>query len=120
MDVSTYDWYIDDVELNYFEFPMGRFSGAAFKGLMAELPSLSFVRLRRYPSGAKIDTVETCEDFAESACDALILFYDGGLCELFVKDKALIHSAYSFCADSGIDGLCYSYDAPGKRSCMHF
>ena len=120
MDVAAYDWSIDDVELNDFEFPSGRLSGEAFKNVLCELSRLSFARIRRYPIGSPVHNMNTYEDYLESNCDVLILFFDGGFYELYEKDEDLIHRTFQLCTKKGFDRVEYTTDENDGRYRMYF
>ena len=72
MDVSAYDWYVDDVELNYFYFRPGRYGSLEFKSALDAFASLSFVRIRRYTVGSAVGGVDTYEEYLKDDCDMLI------------------------------------------------
>lgn len=120
MDVITYDWYVDDIDLNGFEFQSGKFSGAAFKNILCKLSLLSFVRIRRYPIGSAVNDMDTYQDYLESDCDMLVLFYDGGFYELYEKDEDLIHRTFQLCAEKGFDQVEYTTDENDQRYRMYF
>lgn len=120
MNGSTYEWYIDDVELNSYVFHEGRYSSSGFRGALSELTNLSFARIRRYPLGAEIEPVDQYSDFVESDCDVLILFFDGGFYEIYLKDEVLIHRLFQLCTDNGSEEIKYIDDASDGRSRMYF
>lgn len=120
MDISMYDWCIDDVELNYFYYRPGRYSGSELKNALATLSSLSFVRIRRYPIGAPVDDIDSYEDYLESDCDMIILFYDGGFYETYEKDEDMIRNMFKFCIENGFKKVEVVDDHNDCRSCMHF
>lgn len=120
MDVVQYDWYIDDLDLNYIGFRSGKYGGEAFRNVLGELSELSFARIRRYPVGAQIDRIDTYEEYAESNCGFLILFYDGGFFELYEKDEALVAKTMDFCLKHAFENAEYIDGAPGGRKDMHF
>ena len=119
-DVSAYDWYVDDVDLNYYDYPQGRYSGGSFRRSLDALAALSFVRIRRYASGAKIDEIDTYEEFLQSNCDMLILFYDGGFCEVYAKDRDLIAGAAELCDKYNFEHVRYIENRDDERTDMHF
>lgn len=120
MDVSAYDWYVDDIDLNYFDYPQGRYSGGGFKRSFDALAGLSFVRIRRYPAGADIHDVDTYEDFLRSGCEMLILFYDGGFCEAYAKDPELIAGTAELCGEYSFEHVKYIENRDDERTIMHF
>jgi len=120
MDVAAYDWYIDDVELNYFEFQPGKYSGKEFKNLLGNLEALSFVRIRRYPIDSNIGKIDTYSEFLEDNCDVIILFYDGGICEMFGKELDLINRTLTLCGENGFDNVKYFDNGRYGRTDMHF
>lgn len=120
MDVSIYDWYVDDIELNYFDFRSGKFSGAEFNNALNDFSGLSFVRLRRYPIKSVIKQIDTYDDYLESKCDFLVLLYDGGLFEIYSKEENLIHKIFEWCLVKCFDHIKYIDDDNDQRSYMHF
>ena len=120
MNTLSYDWYIDDVDLNYFYFRSGKYDGQEFKNALDVISRLSFARIRRYPAGAPIDCIDEYEDFVKSECDFLMLFYDGGFFEIFEKEERVILKTMDFCLNFGFENAEYIYDAEDSRSYMHF
>lgn len=120
MDVKLYDWYIDDVELNYVPFRAGKYGGAEFKDALEGISSLSFARVRRYPIGASAKDVDEYRDYVESDCDLLLLYFDGGFFEIYTKDKNLIRAIFNFGTENGFEDLEYIDDATDARCWMHF
>ena len=120
MDISQYDWYVDDVDFNEAHFPSGKYSGAEFSASLDTIDNLSFVRIQRYPVGAAIDRIDKYEDFLKSSCDFFILYYDGGFCEAYAKDIVLVHKLYKFCQDSKVERFSYLQDENPERNVMHF
>lgn len=105
LDVTMYEWYVDDVDLNYIFFREGQYSGAEFKDALSSLSNLSFARIRWYPQKATIYPIDDYRDYDESKCDGLLLFYDGGYRGLFPSDpgqtflRQTSKSMFSFCTD---------------------
>lgn len=120
MDITLYEWYVDDVDMNYIYFREGQYSGFEFKDALDNLSELSFARIRRYPSKAHIYTIDEYKDYVESECDSLLLFYDGGYFELYSKDANLLHAAFKFGIENGFGRIEYVDDASDERSWMHF
>ena len=120
MDISKYDWYIDDVDLNYFFFRPGKYSGSEFKEVLDTISTLSFARIRRYPVGMPVDCIDEYEDYVKSSCDFLILFYDGGFYEIYEKEPTMISKTFNFCLDYRFQDVAYIYDAANERTYMHF
>lgn len=118
MDIAMFQWYVDDVELNYIHFREGKYSGSEFKDALGGLSSLSFARIRRYPPKASIHNIDEYNDYIESECDSLFLFYDGGYFELYAKDPNLIHTVFKLGSENGFDRIHYIDD--DARSWMHF
>lgn len=126
MDLTAYDWYIDDVEWNYFYFRPGKYTGKEFLSSLSDFSCLSFVRIRRFPSGTEedfmksqpMDTYE--EDFLNGACDLLILFYDGGFTEIYAKDENLTHRMMDVFGKAGVQKLEAKYDYNDGRTGMSF
>ncbi len=119
-DVSAYEWYIDDIELNYLSFRAGEYTGAELRDSLEELSALSFVRIRRYRAGSSVRRIDEYNDYADSDCDALILFYDGGFYEVYAKSERLIHELYAFCISRGFERTAYIDSAADGRYSMHF
>lgn len=115
-----YEWYVDDVELNYRPFRSGKYSGIKFCNALDSLSNLSFVRIRRYPIGAFVERIDEYTDYIESDCDLLLLYFDGGFFEIYAKDKNLIRAIFNFCADNGVEDLEYINDDAATRCWMHF
>lgn len=120
IDISKYEWYVDDVELNYFMCATGKYSGSEFRKALRELSNLSFVRIRRYPIGSTINGIDTYKDYLESNCDLLILFYDGGFFEIYTKDMDLICIIQKKCMDNSFEHVNYIDDNNDQRYIMHF
>ncbi len=120
MDVSMYDWYIDDVDLNYLYYRDGRYSGLEFQKALSELPALSFARVRRYPVGLDVNPIDTYEEYLASSCDVFILFYDGGYYDVYTKEEDLSHRTYQLCVERGYDDVEYIEDGKDGRYRMHF
>ena len=120
MDVLAYDWYIDDVDMNYFKFQSGRYSGREFKNALAEITELSFARIRRYPIGANVCEINCYEDWRKSACDLLILFYDGGFFEIYAKEEKLIHEIFKLCRKTNLEHIEFLTDENDVRTHMYF
>ncbi len=126
MDLTAYDWYIDDVEWNYFYFRPGKYAGKEFLSSLSDFSCLSFVRIRRFPSGTEEDfmksqPMDTYEkDFLNGACDLLILFYDGGFTEIYAKDENLTHRMMDVFGKAGVQKLEAKYDYNDGRTGMSF
>ncbi len=120
MDISRYNWYIDDVDLNYFCFPSGKYSGKEFKDALDRVSALSFARIRRYPAGVPVDCIDEYEDYVKSDCDILILFYDGGFFEIYEKEGRMISKTMDFCLNCRFENVKFLYDSDDARSYMHF
>lgn len=122
MDVAKYEWYVDDVDLNYIEFRPGRYSGSEFKEALEELAGLSFARVRRYPVGSEVREMNAYEDYLQSDCSFLLLFYDGGYYQVYAKEEALTHRIYHLCAemDQEFDHAEYVDDDNDERTRMFF
>lgn len=120
IDILPYDWYIDDVDLNYFYFRPGKYSGKEFNDALNSISELSFARIRRYPVAAQVDCIDEYDDFAKSDCDLLMLFYDGGFYEVYAKKKETISGLMDFCLKSGFEKVEYIRDFDDPRSYMHF
>ena len=120
MDVSQYDWYIDDTEMNYYCFREGKYSGDEFKNVLPAISSLSFARIRRYPTGSPTDRIDGYEDFIMSDCDLLMLFYDGGFYEIYGKQEKLLLYIMKMCRDDACQTAEYVSDSEIGRSYMHF
>lgn len=125
VDLTAYDWYIDDVEWNYFYFRPGKYTGKDFLSSISDFSCLSFVRIRRFPSGTdeefmKAEPMEKYEDFLNGACDLLILFYDGGFTEIYAKDENLTLRMMDAFKEAGAEKLEAKYDHNDGRTGMHF
>ena len=120
MDFTSYDWYIDDVDLNYINFRSGKYSGEEFQNVVDKISILSFVRIRRYPLGMLVDYIDEYEDYIKSSRDLLILFYDGGFFEIYEKNEDMISKTMDFCLNSGFENIKYLHDSDDARSYMHF
>lgn len=125
MDLSAYDWHIDDVEWNYFYFRPGKYTGKDFLSSISDFSCLSFVRIRRFPSGTdeefmKAEPMEKYEDFLNGACDLLILFYDGGFTEIYAKDENLTRRMMDVFGKAGVQKLEAKYDHNDGRTRMSF
>lgn len=120
MDVGAYDWYIDDVDMNYFYFRDGKYTGEEFLNTIYEFTKLSFVRIRRYIPGESVTDIDTYDDFQKSNCDFLILFYDGGFTEFYAKETELLSKFEDFCRHPAIKRVRFVYDEEGERTDMHF
>lgn len=126
MDLTAYDWYIDDVEWNYFYFRPGKYTGKEFLSSLSDFSCLSFVRIRRFPSGTEEDFMKSQpmntyeEDFLNGACDLLILFYDGGFTEIYAKDENLTHRMMDVFGKAGVQKLEAKYDYNDGRTRMSF
>lgn len=115
-----YEWYIDDVELNYLPFRSGKYSGVEFSHALDSISNLSFVRIRRYPIGAFVKKIDEYKDYVESDCDLLLLYFDGGFFEIYTKDKNLIRAIFNFGTNNEAEDLEYINDATDTRCWMHF
>ena len=113
-------WYIDDLELNYFEFQEGMYDYFEFKKRVYELSCLSFARFRRYPADSILKKIDTYIDYIESKCEILILFYDGGYFEVFCKEATLCILIYEFAEKVGLEKIEYITDGNNDRESMHF
>jgi hypothetical protein len=125
VDLTAYDWYIDDVELNYFYFRPGKYTGKDFLSSISDFFCLSFVRIQRFPLGTdeefmKAQPMEKYEDFLSGACDLLILFYDGGFTEIYAKDEKLTLRMMDAFKEAGAEKLEAKYDHNDGRTGMHF
>ncbi len=120
MNVEQYDWYADDLELNYIYFCPGLYQGLELVEAMEEISSLSFIRLRRYPKGAAIDPIDDYQGFVRSQCDYLILYYDGGYLEMYGKDERLILKTLDLFRKENYQKIRCTTDSNDGRRCMHF
>jgi len=120
MDIPSYDWYIDDVDLNYIYFRSGKYSGEEFQNVLDKISVLSFARIRRYPMGMPVDDIDEYNDYIKSNCDILILFYDGGFFEIYEKKEDMISKTMDLCLNSGFEHVKYIHDSESTRSYMHF
>ena len=104
----------------YISFREGQYSGAEFKAALNDLSASSFARIRQYPANASIHSIDEYQDYAESECESLILFYDGGFFELYSKDVDRLHAVFKFGSKNGFDRIKYIDDSTDARSWMHF
>lgn len=117
---SNYKWYIDDVELNYCFFREGIYTSMELEECLNELGTLSFARIRRYTIHASVENIEEYMDYVNSECDILILFYDGGMFDVYAKNEKMTHDIYEFCTKNNLSGTVYIDDATDCRHSMHF
>lgn len=115
-----YDWFIDDVDCNDLPFREGRYSRSELKAALPKLADLSFARIRQYPIGAAIDKIDTYNDYVQSDCELLALFYDGGFYELYAKDEALLHRLFQFASEHGFEQIEFKSEANDSRNRMFF
>lgn len=120
MNLLGYDWYIDDVYTCLNEFREGRYTAHELKDALLELSMQSFVRLRRYPKGAEITEIDTYEEYLEGPCNVIILFYDGGYCQIYAKDEAVTHNLYRVAEKYRFEDIEYVYGWNDGRTRMHF
>ena len=125
LDLTAHDWYVDDVDLNYFSFRPGKYTGKEFMSSLPDFSELSFVRIQRFPLGTdeefmKAQPMEKYEDFLSGACDLLILFYDGGFTEIYAKDEKLTLRMMDAFKEAGAQKLEAKYDHNDGRTGMHF
>ena len=78
----------------YISFREGQYSGAEFKAALNDSSALSFARIRQYPANASIHSIDEYEDYAESECESLILFYDGGFLN-FIPRTSIVSMPFS-------------------------
>ena len=117
-EISGHIWLVDDTEFNHYECKAGEYEGEAFRSAYPELSEACFARVRQYPMNAKPAAIDSFEDYLESDCEMLILYYDGGDYELFAKDELLLERAYAFCRERSVRRMDFMCD--GDRSWMHF
>lgn len=125
MDLTAYDWYVDDVEWNYFYFRPGKYTGKEFLASLSDFSTLSFVRIQRFPSGTneefmKTQPMDKYEDFLNGACDLLILFYDGGFTEIYAKDEKLTLRMMDAFEKAEAEKLEAKYDHNDGRTRLHY
>lgn len=125
MKIEEYDWYIDDVDWNYFYFRPGKYTGKEFVEALDKILTLSFVRAWRFPSNTdeslmKETPMDKYADFLKSGCDLLILFYDGGFCEIYSKDESLTIQIMELCKRSNYENVEYKYDHNDARTRMYY
>lgn len=125
MEVEKYDWYIDDVDCNYFHFRPGKYTGKQLIEELETISTLSFVRVWRFPSDTdevlmKETPMVKYEDFVKSKCDLLILFYDGGFCEIYSKNESLTVQIMELCKQNNLEKREYKYDHNDARTRMSF
>ena len=120
MNITMYEWYVDDVDLNHMDFREGQYNGREFEESLNSLLNLSYARIRRYPLNATIHGIDECTDYINSSCDGLLLFYDGGYFEFYTRDIKLLHATFTFCANSGFDQAQFIEEATNERTWMHF
>lgn len=120
INIAMYDWFIDDVDCNDLPFQEGRYSGSELKAALPKLADLSFARIRQYPIGAVIGKIDTYSDYAQSDCELLLLFYDGGVYELYAKDEALLHRLFQFASEHGFEQIEFKSEANDSRNRMFF
>ena len=120
IDVTTCEWYVDDVELNYIYFREGQYSGSEFRIALENLSCLSFARIRQYPLNASIHTIDDYNDYIESECESLLLFYDGGYFEFYTKNSNLLQVIFKFGIENRFSQLQYIDDTNVARTWMHF
>jgi len=120
MEILGHDWCADDIYTYMNEFREGKYSGQELKNALPELAEQVFVRLRRYPEGSAIDQIDTYEEYLESPSDVIILFYDGGYCQIYAKDEEITHRLYKLAARHEFEDIEYVYDENDGRTGMHF
>ena len=125
MEVEKYDWYIDDVDCNYFYFRPGKYTGKQLIEELETISTLSFVRVWRFPSDTdealmKETPMVKYKDFVKSECDLLVLFYDGGFCEIYSKDESLTNRIMELCKRNNLKKAEYKYDYNDARTGMSF
>ena len=116
MDISGHDWYVDDIYGN--DYREGRYSAQELRDALPDISEFCFVRMRRYPVGACISAIMTYDEYLQSQCDVLILFYDGGYCQIYSKDEAVTHKLYGLAEQYGFDNLKYVSDENDSRTGM--
>ena len=118
IDVTKYDWFIDDVDLNYLPFSEGLYKGAKFRECFANLCTLSFFRIRGYPTNTIIGSIDTYDEYLKSKCKILVLYYDGGFIELYIKDMKLENIYNALCSNTKAGNTAYI--EKNDRTYMHF
>jgi len=115
-----FQWVIDDLELNHYEVSKGVYDNSEFRDAVSDLSFLSFARLRRYLISSDIEEIDTYQDFFNSDCDFLVLFYDGGIFEIYSKlaekERVLFEQALS----NEVLNIGYITDENDERFVMHF
>ena len=96
--INEYDWYFDEMELNYFFVAGGRYDGREFINRIDQFSNLSFVRIRRYSKHESIMAINTYKEYIQSNCLTLILFYDGGYCDIYDKSDVIKDALYRECS----------------------
>lgn len=119
-NVLAYEWYVDDIESNYLSFRAGEYTGTELRASLEKMSALSFVRLRRYRVGSSVRSIDEYKEYADSDCDVLILFYDGGSYEVYAKSESLIRELYAFCINRGFERTAYIDSTTDSRYSMHF
>ena len=121
MDISMFDWYIDDTDLNYFDVECGGlYHGDEVEEVFHSCESLSFARIRRYAHYSNVEDVDTIDDYMSGKCNMLILFYDGGDFEIYDKNPSEIIEIYELCRLCGCDEVRYIDVRTEPRQVLHF
>ena len=120
MDVKPYDWVIDDTEMYNPGQPEGRFSGEEFEKLLKDGDEYNFVRIRRYPVGAKISDISDYSEYLSSDCSFVLLCYDGGFYEIYDKNEEEIEALYEECMKIGCENVEMTTDENDGRYSFHF
>ena len=97
LDVDNYIWYLDDEDDAYNGWEDGLLSGEQIKQFFLDIDPINFFRLRRYPKNAVITNIDTLDDYLQSECDFIIIYYDNAYVDLYAKDIAILNFVYEQC-----------------------
>ncbi len=69
-----------------------------------------------YPKNAKIQEIDTYQDFIKSECECSLLYYDCCDLEIYIKDKDFLVTIWNLLRSLQVKDLAYITDASDDRT----
>ena len=120
-------WVVDDTISNPFPIPTGVYSSTEMKNLIEDIKEVetfskvafSFMRLRRYPENGLIEQMYSYDDWVESECDLIILYWDGGYYHVYSKNEEEVRKIYAQCIKNGYKAVEFVTTENNTRKVMY-
>ena len=125
-DAERYSWEVDCAEVFLGPAPCSdglenrTYERDELIQLLEKDSYILFIRIMRYPKGAKPFDIETYEEFLEDSSTLVWICIDGYELEVYTKDQSEAHRLFAMCQGVEHDFLEYITDENDGRTGFSF